>query len=85
VAKCRECGDFFCRECVVEHEGRMTCGTCMQEARNQDAAPASRRFRDLFRPVIPLGGLMLSFSFCWLFFALAGRLVVFLRVLYGGL
>jgi hypothetical protein len=28
-AKCRECGRSFCKECIVDEEGRMTCSPCL--------------------------------------------------------
>lgn len=38
VAKCLECGRFFCRECVTEHEGRVICAVCLEGY----AAPARK-------------------------------------------
>jgi hypothetical protein len=29
AARCPSCGDFFCRECIVEHEGRLLCTSCL--------------------------------------------------------
>jgi hypothetical protein len=29
VARCPECGEYFCRECVTEHYGRMLCSRCL--------------------------------------------------------
>jgi hypothetical protein len=29
VARCPECGQFFCRECVTEHEDRIICASCL--------------------------------------------------------
>ncbi|HLH37511.1 MAG TPA: hypothetical protein VKX39_00050 [Bryobacteraceae bacterium] len=29
AARCPECRRFFCRECTVEHRGRMICASCM--------------------------------------------------------
>ena len=29
VARCPECGRFFCRECVTEHDGRLLCAVCI--------------------------------------------------------
>jgi hypothetical protein len=31
AARCLRCRRFFCRECVTEHEGRLTCGACLRE------------------------------------------------------
>jgi hypothetical protein len=40
VARCPECGRFFCRECIAEHDGRVVCSTCLQKLAH---APARRR------------------------------------------
>ncbi len=29
VARCPACDDHFCRECVVEHDGRLLCAACL--------------------------------------------------------
>ncbi|MCP4746703.1 MAG: rhomboid family protein [Desulfobacteraceae bacterium] len=29
VARCPECGNFYCRECVTEHDERMLCSNCL--------------------------------------------------------
>ena len=29
AARCPECGHFYCRECVAEHEGRVVCANCL--------------------------------------------------------
>lgn len=29
VARCTVCGNFFCRECITEHGGRMICARCL--------------------------------------------------------
>src|SRR4051812_9045909 len=31
VARCPECTQFFCRECVVEHDGRVLCSACRKK------------------------------------------------------
>lgn len=30
VARCRVCGEAYCRECVVEHEHRLVCADCLR-------------------------------------------------------
>ena len=32
VARCPSCRRFFCRECVTEHDGRLTCAGCLTRA-----------------------------------------------------
>lgn len=29
AARCPSCGEFFCRECVVEHDGKLLCAACL--------------------------------------------------------
>lgn len=29
AARCPACGEFFCRECVVEHAGKLLCAPCL--------------------------------------------------------
>lgn len=30
VARCPECGRFFCRECITEHADRVVCAPCLE-------------------------------------------------------
>lgn len=39
VARCPSCVRFYCRECVVEHGGRLLCTSCLAKA----VAPAQRK------------------------------------------
>lgn len=32
AARCPGCGEFFCRECVVEHDGKLLCSACLTRA-----------------------------------------------------
>ncbi|HXQ81910.1 MAG TPA: hypothetical protein VN775_11390 [Opitutaceae bacterium] len=43
AARCPSCGGFFCRECVVEHSGRLLCAPCLAK----QAAGGERRRRRL--------------------------------------
>lgn len=29
VVRCPQCRRFYCRECVIEHDGRMICAACV--------------------------------------------------------
>ena len=31
VARCPECRQFYCRECVTEHDYRVICATCLKK------------------------------------------------------
>ena len=30
VARCPSCRQFYCSECITEHEGRMICAACLE-------------------------------------------------------
>lgn len=74
VAKCVECTEFFCRECITEHEGRIVCAACLQKlALAAEKTGASRlplsRLASLFMAGVGLIG-------AWLFFYTLGRLLL---------
>ncbi len=71
AARCPRCGRCFCRECVTEHEGEFVCAECLA-TRRRDAG-AGRRLFAAFRPA---AGLALGILLAWLFFALAGKLLL---------
>ena len=31
VARCCQCNQYYCRECIVEHEGDMICTQCLSQ------------------------------------------------------
>lgn len=68
VARCPECGLFFCRECITEHEDRVICAACL---RKQARPPLLRR--PGFAGVIHLGQLALGLLLAWFFFYLVGE------------
>jgi hypothetical protein len=37
AARCVECAGHFCRECVVEHDGRLLCAACLRKASKTSA------------------------------------------------
>src|SRR6185369_13665880 len=41
AARCPSCQEFFCRECVVEHEGKLLCAACLARL----VAPKQERSR----------------------------------------
>lgn len=71
AARCPECGRFFCRECITEHDGRVMCATCL---RTLAQAPRSRRAG--FRAVARTGQFSAGVITVWLVFYLLGRLLV---------
>jgi hypothetical protein len=31
AARCPECGQFYCRECITEHDDRVICAACLKK------------------------------------------------------
>jgi len=70
VARCPECGRFFCRECIVEHEDRVICAGCLTKlADAQNKAPSRIRLAAL----LPAVGVWLGLLVAWLVFYFVGR------------
>lgn len=68
VARCPECGGFFCRECITEHEDRVICASCLKQLAHTAAARRAS-FAGLGRIVF----CALGFLIAWLFFYETGR------------
>ena len=79
-ARCLACGRFYCRECVTEHEGRITCAACLggpATARRERRALLGR----LATPMALFGALALAFAS----FYMTGRALLALPdVFHGG-
>lgn len=72
VARCPECGRFYCRECVTEHEGRVLCAACLAVgAEAHGAVGKSWLAAPAGFLVCLVGGLLL-----WGFFYGLGRVVL---------
>jgi hypothetical protein len=65
VVRCPECARFYCRECVIEHLGRMICSDCVA---NKTAASTAGRFPTLRWSVFAAGGFLLA----WVIFYYLG-------------
>ena len=71
IARCPECGHFFCRECITEHDERVICASCLKKIAHAAEQPARRRWN--LWPVLQGGsGLMLA----WLIFYVIGRILL---------
>lgn len=70
VCRCLGCSHSFCRECVVDHDGRLMCASCLQARSGPAAAPS--RMRSLRSLVYAFAGVLAA----WIFFYTAGRVVV---------
>lgn len=70
VCRCMGCSRSFCRECVVDHDGRLVCASCLHARTN--SAVAQSRIRSLRSLVFAVAGVLAA----WIFFYTAGRVVV---------
>ena len=72
VARCPECGNSYCRECIAEHEGRIICATCLQRLLRRPAV-AQRRWG---RALVLLGGSVGGLLLAWITFYGFGRMLM---------
>ena len=72
VARCPECGHFYCRECIAEHEDRVICAACLRKI--------VRRPEQRHRPVpvrlARAAAFCLSLMVGWLAFYFAGKILL---------
>ena len=67
VARCPECTQYFCRECITEHDDRVICTTCLTKV-----AKTATPKRPWFARVIQLGQCAFGVFIAWFFFYLIG-------------
>ena len=63
AARCPQCGQYFCRECVTEHDERVVCAVCLRQL-NGPAEPRRSGLTALRGAGLCLGG----FFIAWIFF-----------------
>lgn len=42
AARCPSCARFYCRECIVEHDGRLLCTACLEKTAHSVKAAGNR-------------------------------------------
>ena len=68
VARCPECQQFFCRECITEHDDRVVCAACLKKLA-QVPLTKRRGFVGLIRTVQCAAGILVA----WFFFFVIGE------------
>ena len=68
VARCPACGQYFCRECITEHEDRVICAACLRKL-----ARVPLLQRRGFAGVLRVGQCLLGLLLAWFFFHLIGE------------
>lgn len=67
-ARCPECRQFYCGECITEHEGRLKCAACL--AKEAETAPSRSRGRGIVSFLATLLQAVVAVAVCWLLFYL---------------
>jgi hypothetical protein len=62
VARCPNCSQSFCRECITEHDGRMLCLPCLALRTAPPSAPTSTWKPRLGWTLGSLAGLLLTWA-----------------------
>ncbi len=68
VARCPECRQFFCRECITEHDDRVLCAACLQKLTRK---PLTQRFALV--QIFWLAQCVVGLFIVWYFFFLMGN------------
>ncbi|PYS28024.1 MAG: rhomboid family protein [Acidobacteria bacterium] len=71
AARCPECRQFFCRECITEHDDRVLCAACLRKLAGSPSAKR-RAFGGLMQFVRCAVGIVIA----WFFFYLIGEILV---------
>jgi hypothetical protein len=71
VARCPSCRQFFCRECVTEHEQRFVCAACLKKS----AVPKKARSSPTAL-LLPCLQIVAGVVAAWIFFYLLGELLI---------
>ena len=71
AARCPECGHFYCRECITEHDDRVICAACLKKSAKQPVSK-QRGFVGVLRLIQLLTGVFVV----WLFFYWCGQMLL---------
>jgi hypothetical protein len=74
ACRCPRCKQYFCRECVTEHQEQLMCSACHRQAMQQArAGVAKRKLWQLV--VVPVFGTT-ALTVTWLFFYSFGQVLL---------
>jgi hypothetical protein len=72
VARCPECGNFYCRECIAEHEDRVVCAACLRKMLRR----TERKKNPIFTWTARAGAFGVSLFVGWLAFYWVGKILL---------
>lgn len=58
ACRCPVCRNYFCRECVTEHDDRLVCAGCLKKLQT----PLAQDRRPVWQWIAPWGGLLLAWG-----------------------
>jgi hypothetical protein len=67
AARCPECGRYFCRECISEHDDRVICAFCLKRVSTKPV----RRYR--LAGLVRLAQVVIGVLLLWSSFYLLGK------------
>src|SRR5215831_12556086 len=68
VARCTSCAQYYCRECIAEHEDRILCAACLKKVVGVRFTKRSGYVR-----LVRVGQCLLGLLVAWFFFYLVGE------------
>lgn len=74
AARCPSCRQFFCRECVTEHDGRLMCASCLRKLTT--GRRDKKTARNLAAAGLAAARLMAALALLWFAFYLVGLFLV---------
>ena len=76
VARCPACKNFFCRECVTEHGGRVMCAACIQKTGAPEVGRKSGAFKAGLERCTYAAKMFFGLFLLWIFFYGIGQLLL---------
>jgi hypothetical protein len=70
AARCPSCREFFCRECVTEHEARFVCASCLRKL--VAGSGEKKTARSVLDAALAAGRFCAALFLLWLAFYLVG-------------
>ena len=77
VARCVECRQYFCRECITDHQDRIVCSACLKVFMTKKET-SRWKLRKMMAPLPIVMGVIIA----WLFFYFAGRVFILIPTRY---
>ncbi|MBN4074097.1 rhomboid family protein [bacterium AH-315-E10] len=68
AARCKECQDYFCRECITEHQFKIYCAKCHTVL----FAKKESKARHFIAPMISLFSFIVAVMILWMSFYVIG-------------